>query len=209
MLTTDLAIPADVLRSMLADAVDDSFHLLSVDGCTSTNDTVLALANGAARNAPIENGTPEYAQAAKAFRRACKLLAAEMALDAEGMTKVVDVVVKGARSNREARQAARQVANSQLVQCSLNGGDPYWGRVWSELGAGGADIDPDAVDIAYGGVVVCRDGIAAPHDEAALAGVMAQRHLVIECDLNLGDASATTLTTDLSHAYIDENRRTS
>ena len=194
---------------MLAEAVDDSFHLLSIDGCTSTNDTVLALANGAAGNAPIENGTADFDQAAKAFRRACKLLAAEMALDAEGMTKVVDIVVKGAHSDGEARRAAHQVADSQLVQCSLNGGDPYWGRVLSELGVSGASFDPEGVDITYGDVTVCRDGVAADHDSVRLDAVMAAEHIVITCDLHEGDSSAEMTTTDLSHAYIDENRRTS
>ena len=209
VLTTDLAVPADVLPSLLAEAVDDSFHLLSIDGCTSTNDTVLILANGAARNAPIEHGTAEYAEAGKAFRRACKLLATEIALDAEGMTKVVDIVVRGARTAGDARLAARQVANSQLVQCSLNGGDPYWGRVLSELGASGASFDPEGVDISYGDVTVCRDGVAVDHDRAKLEAVMASEHVVIRCDLHEGDGSAEMTTTDLSHAYIDENRRTS
>jgi glutamate N-acetyltransferase/amino-acid N-acetyltransferase len=137
------------------------------------------------------------------------MLAAEMALDAEGMTKVVDVVVTGARTDAEARMAARQVANSQLVQCSLNGGDPYWGRVLSELGVSGASFDPEGVEIAYGDVTVCRDGVAAGHDAAKLAAVMASEHVVITCDLHEGDGSAEMTTTDLSHAYIDENRRTS
>jgi glutamate N-acetyltransferase/amino-acid N-acetyltransferase len=209
VITTDLAMPADVLRSMLADAVEDSFHQLSIDGCTSTNDTVLALANGTAGNEPIAGGTAEYSRAARAFRRACKMLTAEMALDAEGMTKVVDIVVNGARTGREARLAAQQVANSQLVQCSLNGGDPYWGRVLSELGVSGASFDPEGVDIAYGDVIVCREGVAADHDEAALAAVMASAHVVITCDLHEGDGNAEMTTTDLSHDYIDENRRTS
>ena len=209
VITTDLAMPADVLRSMLVDAVEESFHRLSIDGCTSTNDTVIALANGTAANEPIAEGTTEYSRAARAFRHACKMLTAEMALDAEGMTKVVDIVVKGARTDREARLAARQVANSQLVQCSLNGGDPYWGRVLSELGASGASFDPEGPDISYGGVTVCRDGVAADHDDSALGAVMASAHVVITCDLHEGDGSAEMTTTDLSHAYIDENRRTS
>ncbi|HMG27051.1 MAG TPA: bifunctional glutamate N-acetyltransferase/amino-acid acetyltransferase ArgJ [Acidimicrobiia bacterium] len=209
VVTTDLAVPGDVLRSLLAAAVEDSFHLLSVDGCTSTNDTVLAFANGAAGNAPITAGTADYDRAAHAFRRTCKMLAAEMVQDAEGMTKVVDVVVTGARTDGEARLAARQVANSQLVQCSLNGGDPYWGRVLSELGVSGAAFDPEGVDIAYGDVTVCRNGVAADHDAAELAAVMASEHVVITSDLRAGDGNAEMTTTDLSHAYIDENRRTS
>lgn len=209
IITTDLAVTTGALRSMLAGAVDDSFHLLSIDGCTSTNDTVLAIANGAAGNTPIAHGTAEYDQADDAFRRACKSLAAEMARDAEGMTKVIDIVVTGARTDDEARLAARQVANSQLVQCSMNGGDPYWGRVLSELGVSGASFDPEGVDIAYGDVTVCRRGMAVDHDAAELAALMASEHVVITCDLHEGDGNADVTTTDLSHAYIDENRRTS
>ena len=132
-----------------------------------------------------------------------------MARDAEGATKFVRVNVVGARSQGDARVAARAVANSQLVQCSLNGEDPYWGRVLSELGASGALIDPERVAIAYSGVTVCREGIAAPHDAAALAQAMAAGDIEIRCDLGLAHGDATVLTTDLSHAYIDENRTTS
>ena len=117
--------------------------------------------------------------------------------------------VVGARSDADARIAARAVANSQLVQCSLNGDDPYWGRVLSELGASGALLDPERVDIAYNGVTVCRNGIACAHDAGAIAAAMAAPDIEIHCDLRLAHGQATVLTTDLSHAYIDENRRTS
>jgi glutamate N-acetyltransferase/amino-acid N-acetyltransferase len=213
VITTDLAIPSDGLRSMLVDAVDHSFHRLSIDGCTSTNDTVIVLASGAAGNEPISAGTVAYSQSAQALRRGCEMLTSKMALDAEGMTKVVDVVVRGAKTRTDADVAARAVANSQLVQCSLNGGDPYWGRVLSELGASGAVFDPEKVDIAYGNahgnVVVCRNGVAADHDAHALATVMTRSSIVITCDLHAGHGEAAITTTDLSHAYIDENRRTS
>jgi glutamate N-acetyltransferase / amino-acid N-acetyltransferase len=209
VITTDLAIPPEALQSMLVEAVEDSFHRLSVDGCTSTNDTVIALANGQAGNEPMAPDTVMYSQAAGVFRKCCRVLTAEMASDAEGVTKVADVVVKGARTTAEADLAARAVANSQLVQCSLNGADPYWGRVLSELGASGAFFDPEKVDIAYGDVVVCRNGIAADHDAPALATVMSSHHVTISCDLGAGTGEAGITTTDLSHGYIDENRRTS
>jgi glutamate N-acetyltransferase / amino-acid N-acetyltransferase len=209
VITTDLAMPSDVLRSMLVDAVEQSFHRLSIDGCTSTNDTVIAIASGAAGNDPISEGTAAYSQAAQALRRGCDLLTAKMALDAEGRTKIAGVVVKGARTQEQALLAARAVANSQLVQCSLNGADPYWGRVLSELGASGASFDPEKVDIAYGDVVVCRNGVIAEHDANALAAVMAKPSIMITCDLHEGHGEAGITTTDLSHAYIDENRRTS
>src|SRR4029078_13036199 len=175
---------------------------LSVDGCRSTNDTVIVLANG-------RGGTVNEHALVDALTSVCGSLAEQMARDAEGATKLVRIRVIGARTDAEARIAARAVANSQLVQCSLNGEDAYWGRVLSELGASGAFIEPEQVDIAYNGVTICRDGVACAHDEAALTRHMAGREIEIECDLRQAHGEATVLTTDLSHAYIDENRRTS
>jgi glutamate N-acetyltransferase/amino-acid N-acetyltransferase len=210
VVTTDAAIDAAPLQRALADAVAPSFDCLIVDGARSTNDTVLVLANGAAGNPTIDGADPAALDAfTRALTDVCGSLAEQMARDAEGATKFVRVEVVGARSDADARTAARAVANSQLVQCSLNGADPYWGRVLSELGASGAHLDPEQVDIAYSGVVVCRDGVACPYDEAALASAMAARDITITCDLRLAHGTATVLTTDLSHEYIDENRRTS
>jgi glutamate N-acetyltransferase / amino-acid N-acetyltransferase len=212
VITTDAAVEPRALHEVLEDAVDRSFNRLLIDGSTSTNDTALLLAGGAAGNTPIGSADSrrgdQYALR-DGVASVCEDLAFQMARDAEGATKQVQVVVRGARSRDDARRAARAVAGSQLVQCSLNGADPYWGRVISELGASGAPIDPHSVDIAYNGVVVCRDGVAAAHDEEKLAAAMAQREIEIRCDLKLGMGEARVLTTDLSHAYIDENRRTS
>ena len=202
VITTDAGVDPAVLQRALARAVSESFDCLSVDGCRSTNDTVLVLANGLA-------GTVDAGSLTEALTDVCGSLAEQMARDAEGATKFVRVRVVGARNAAEARIAARAVANSRLVQCSLNGNDPYWGRVLSELGASGAYLDPEAVDISYNGVTVCRDGVACPHDEPALARVLAGRDIEIHCDLRLAHGEATVITTDLSHAYIDENRRTS
>jgi glutamate N-acetyltransferase/amino-acid N-acetyltransferase len=132
-----------------------------------------------------------------------------MARDAEGATKLARVVVRGARTEQDAVLAARQVAGSQLVQCSLYGEDPYWGRILSELGASGVDLDPDVVDISYNGVTVCRNGVAAEHDPGALRTAMAAREIEIRCDLSLGGAEADVLFSDLTHAYVDENKDTS
>jgi glutamate N-acetyltransferase / amino-acid N-acetyltransferase len=208
-LTTDAAVDPRVLHEVLSDAVDSSFHELSIDGCTSTNDTVLVFANGQAGNEPIASGSADAFRLEEALRHVCLALSLQMAGDAEGATKVVDITVRGVRTRDEARRAARTVAESQLVQCSLNGGDPYWGRVLSELGVSGARFDPEQVEIAYGNVIVCRDGVRAEHDAAQLAKVMNERSITITCDLNAGPHQATMRTTDLSHAYIDENRRTS
>jgi glutamate N-acetyltransferase/amino-acid N-acetyltransferase len=202
VVTTDAAMDAVALQRALAAAVHETFDCLIVDGARSTNDTVLVLANGRA-------GAVDADAFTDALTVVCGELAAEMGRDAEGATKLVMIHVVGARSNDDARLAARGVAGSQLVQCSLNGEDPYWGRVLSELGASGAFLDPERVDISYGGVMVCRDGVACAHDAAALRAVMAAREIEIRCDLHIAHGEASTLTTDLSHAYIDENRRTS
>ncbi len=202
VVTTDAAVEQPLLGRALARAVAETFDCLTVDGCRSTNDTVLVLANGRA-------GSVGTRALADALTEVCGALAEQMARDAEGATKFVRVRVVGARSDGDARIAARAVANSQLVQCSLNGEDAYWGRVLSELGASGALIDPERVDIAYSGVTVARDGVACAYDEAALAAAMATRDIEICCDLRLAHGTATVLTTDLSHAYIDENRGTS
>jgi glutamate N-acetyltransferase/amino-acid N-acetyltransferase len=210
VLTTDAAIHPAALQSLLTDAVDESFNALVVDGCRSTNDTVLVLANGAIGNEPITHasGTALHALG-DALATACADLAYQMAADAEGATKLARIVVRGARSREDARTAARTVAASQLVQCSLYGEDPYWGRVLSEVGASGAIFDPEEVDISYNGVVVCRDGVAASHDNAAVAASMEGRHIEIMCDLRAGDGEAAVFFTDLTHAYVDENMGTS
>jgi glutamate N-acetyltransferase/amino-acid N-acetyltransferase len=193
----------DVLADALAAGVAHSFNRMTVDGCTSTNDTVLVLASGRAGVAPPAEDL------GAALGKACAALAGMMTKDAEGGTKVANVVVEGARSDDEAHRAARKVADSALVKCSLNGEDPYWGRVVSELGSAGVGFDPDTVAVSYGGVTVCRDGVAAAHDEVAVRAHLAGPTIELACDLGLGPGRAVVLTCDLGHGYIDENRTTS
>jgi glutamate N-acetyltransferase/amino-acid N-acetyltransferase len=210
LVTTDAAFAPAALQDALTRAVADTFDCLSVDGCRSTNDTVLVLAGGDSGGATVDvTRGPAFDACTAALTEVCGSLAEQMARDAEGATKFVRVEVAGARSTADARLAARAVANSQLVQCSLNGGDPYWGRVLSELGASGAHFDPETVEIAYNGITVCRDGIACVHDGAAVARELQGRDVTITADLHAGSGHATVLTTDLSYGYIDENRRTS
>ncbi len=202
VLTTDAECEPAALADALAQAVNASFNTMTVDGCTSTNDTVLVLASGRAGPASGE-------VLAAALTEACAGLAQMMVDDAEGATKVSHVVVTGAASADEAHRAARRVADSLLVKCSLNGEDPYWGRVVSELGSVAEHFDMDKVEVSYGGVVVCRQGVAVAHDAAAVADHMAGRFIEIRCDLGVGASSAAVLGTDLGHGYIDENRTTS
>ena len=199
VLTTDAVATSVELHEMLSATVDDSFNMLSVDGCMSTNDTVVLLASGRAGRGldPALLGD------------ACRSLAEQMAADAEGATRVARVRVEGAASASDARKAARRVAESQLVKCSLYGADPYWGRVVSEIGSAGVAFDPSRVSIAYGGVVVCRDGVAAPHDGRAVAAHLSGSAVEVLADLGLGSHGATVVTSDLTPAYIAENMRTS
>ncbi|HEX7276309.1 MAG TPA: bifunctional ornithine acetyltransferase/N-acetylglutamate synthase, partial [Acidimicrobiales bacterium] len=199
VLTTDAVADPAALVGQLREAVAGSFNALVVDGCTSTNDTVIVLANGRSGR-PLETS---------ALAEACAELAEQMAADAEGATKLARIRVHGAASDDDARRGARKIAESQLVQCSLYGADPYWGRIISQLGSAGIALDPHRVSIAYGDVVVCRDGIAADHDEFAVVAHLASRHVHITADLGLGDGRAAMLFTDLTPGYIDENMRTS
>jgi len=209
VLTTDAAVEPRALHESLTRAVDVTFNQLTTDGARSTNDTVILLASGASGHTPAGFGGADIHILTEAVTEVCASLADQMATDAEGATKFVRVHVRGARSKEEARRAARAVAESQLVKCSLFGGDPYWGRVLSELGASGSYLEPDRVEIAYSGVTVCVGGEAAPHDGDALAKVMAGRDIDVTCDLRLGLGEATVTTVDLTPAYIDENMRTS
>jgi glutamate N-acetyltransferase/amino-acid N-acetyltransferase len=196
VLATDAAAGPDELHAALVAAVAGSFNALSIDGATSTNDTVIALAGGVAG---LRDGT------AGVMADVCAELATLMADGAEGATKRAHVRVTGAATTEEAARAARKVAESQLVQCSLYGGDPYWGRIVSELGSAGVAFDIDRVAVAYNGVEVCRAGVGVPGATVSLAGPVVD----VACDLGLGDGTAAITTTDLSPEYIAENMRTS
>lgn len=201
VLTIDAAVEPDVLQRALQTAVDNSFNRLSVDGCTSTNDTVIVLAGG--------EPTADANLLTELLGEVTTSLAFQMCNDAEGATKVVRVRVSGAASDTEAAAAARKVAQSQLVKCSWYGQDPYWGRVLSELGSAGVRLDVDRVSIAYGDDVVSRGAVEIDHDRQAVSDHMRGRSIHLTCDLGVGDGSSWVLTNDLTHAYVDENMGTS
>lgn len=202
VLTTDAEATPELLQEALTAGVEGSFNVLSTDGATSTNDTVVLLASGTA-------GPVDPAELHVAVAEACASLARQMAGDAEGATKVVTVRVTGAASDGDAAMAARQVADSALCKCSWYGQDPYWGRIVSEVGASGAAFDQNEVSVSYGAITVCRKGVAAMHDVSALQRVMAEREITVSVDLGLGDGDGVILTNDLTHAYVDENMGTS
>jgi glutamate N-acetyltransferase/amino-acid N-acetyltransferase len=202
VLTTDAACEPAVLGDLLRAAVEPTFNRVLVDGDPSTNDTVIVLSSGLAGPVPA-------AHLAAALEEACGSLARQMVDDAEGATKTAIVSVAGAASDGDAHRAARAVAGSLLVKCSLNGADPYWGRVVAALGAAGIAFKLDRVRVAYGDTVVCEQGEAVGHDEAAVAAHLGARIVELRCELGLGSGSASMLCCDLGAGYLDENRRTS
>jgi glutamate N-acetyltransferase / amino-acid N-acetyltransferase len=201
-LTTDAGIEPGPLADLLRIAVRDSFNSMTVDGCTSTNDTVILMASGRA-------GSADPNVVVDAVTEACADLANQMMADAEGASRIFQVRVTGAASDGEAHRAARKVADSLLVKCSINGEDAYWGRVASDLGSAGVAFDMDRLAIAYGGVTVCRDGVAVSHDVEALKRHLAAPLVDIHCQLGLADGDGVVMGVDLGYGYIDENRTTS
>ena len=151
-LTTDADVPRELMQKVLREASDATFNTLNVDGATSTNDTAILLASG-------RRGKADLDEFADAVHTACEDLTLQMARDAEGMTKIVRLVVTGAASDAEARIAAKNIAENNLVKCSWYGGDPYWGRLLAAAGSAGVDIDVAKSRVAYGGIVVAA---AAP-----------------------------------------------
>jgi glutamate N-acetyltransferase / amino-acid N-acetyltransferase len=201
-LTTDADVARGDLQRILKDAVDRTFNTLNVDGATSTNDTVFLLASG-------RRGKPDLSEFADAVHRLCQDLTLQMAYDAEGMTKLVRLRVVGARSDAEARAAAKNIAENNLIKCSWHGGDPYWGRLLGAAGSAGVDFETEPSKVSYGGILVARGGTAIEHDEAAVAAHMKQKEVDILVDLGLGNGQAQVIGVDLGPGYIKENSRTS
>ena len=204
-LMTDAAVERGVLAEALRDSMRSTFGSISIDGCMSTNDTVLALANGAAGGDPIAGDDPRAPAFAEAVRSVCASLAEEMVDDGEGATKVVTITVDGAAKEKEARQAARAIADSILFRCAVAGEDPYWGRVLAALGTVPFSFDPHVVDVFIGGEHLARAGGPGPGDVATARAAMRDRRIDVRVNLHRGSASAHVLTNDLSVEFVRFN----
>ena len=199
---TDAAVQPAILDGYLQPAIEVSFNRISVDGDTSTNDTVLLLASGAS-GAVVG---AENAAFADALTQVCASLARQVVADGEGITHVVELRIEGAASDGDARKVAKAIAHSPLVKTAWAGGDPNWGRLAAAIGYSGAQIDPDRFDIRFGELAICRDGGRAPEfDEAAAHDYIAQREFSVTIELHQGAGSCLFWTTDLTHEYVSIN----
>lgn len=204
VVTTDAKISKGTLQNALHHAAERTFNRITVDGDMSTNDTVLALANGAS-GASIKTGTTDYALFVEALNEVCLKLAHMIVEDGEGVSKFVTVQVRGASSLQAARKVAEAVANSTLVKCAWAGNDPNWGRILDAAGYCGVRIREELVDIYYDGVAAVRGGTAAPTPKEKLVAAVTPRKFTVTLDLHQGKAFYTVYTTDLTEKYVELN----
>ena len=204
-ITTDAEIDAPLLSRALKAAVEHSFNSITVDGDSSTNDTVLALANGAASAPPIGPDSDDYATFCSALEHVCSGLAESIVRDGEGATKLVRVTVTGAREEAEARKIAKTIANSLLVKTAIFGSDANWGRIICAAGRAGVDLDPEIIDIRAGDIILLKSGQPHDFDEEQATKLLSRKEVTITVDLHSGSEAATVLTCDLSYDYVKIN----
>ncbi len=205
LITTDAAIAPTNLRRALVAACQRSFNAITVDSDTSTSDTVAVFASGKAGNKPLTLATRDYAKFAAVLAEVCYELARSVIVDGEGATKLVEIAVTGARSDAEAKIAARSVADSPLLKCAIHGGDPNWGRIASALGKSSAKVDPGQLKIRIGGVLIFSGGTGRKFDLPKVQAHLAGNEVNVACDLSLGKGKFTALTCDLSREYVAIN----
>jgi len=203
--TTDAAVEAGLMSKLVRSVADRSFNQVTIDGDSSTNDTFLILANGAAGNAPILEGTRRADQLEAALLQVARELSRSIARDGEGATKLITVKVLDAMSDAEARTAARAVASSSLVKTAVHGGDPNWGRIVCALGYSGAELALDRLHLMVGGLVVFERGAGVDVDLQAVRRAFEQPEIEIVATLGLGEGSAEAWGCDLSEEYVRIN----
>ncbi|MDR2479908.1 MAG: bifunctional glutamate N-acetyltransferase/amino-acid acetyltransferase ArgJ [Treponema sp.] len=208
-LATDAAISRSLLEKSLRSAVRRSFNRLTVDGDTSTNDTVIIMANGQAENPPVETENNDYLLFSNALETVCVTLGRAMARDGEGASKLVTVTVTGAASEETAETLAKSVASSSLVKAACFGADANWGRVLCALGYSGAEFDPEKTQVRFksraGTITVCTDGAAVPFSEADAKKILLEEEIEILIDICGGNGTASVWGCDLTYDYVKIN----
>lgn len=204
-LYTDAAIDSKTLKKALVEAADRSFNRITVDGDNSTNDCVIVLANGMAKNSTIKPNTLGYREFLKALTAICKNLASKIVLDGEGATKFVTVRVQGGKTRKQAYLIANSIATSSLVKTALFGEDPNWGRIFCAVGNAGASFDPDKVDILLNKNLLVKNGNPTNISPKKLVKAMQTHEIDITIDLHNGKEWEEVLTCDLSYDYVKIN----
>ncbi len=208
-ITTDLAIEQPALQQAVKAAADATFNMVTVDGDTSTNDSMLVLANGAAGNEPVKADGAGYAEFLAALTKVAAALAKMMAYDGEGATKLLECVVSGAKTVQDARLAAKAVVGSSLVKAAFYGEDANWGRIICAAGYSGADFATAEVNLtlksAAGSIKLMTDGAGEQFDEELAAKILKEREIQILLSLGNGEYGATSWGCDLSHEYVNIN----
>lgn len=204
-LTTDAPVAPEFVTPLLRAVVDDTFNMVSIDGDTSTSDTAILLANGAAGGEAIGATGTGAAPLREALFTVARLLARAIAEDGEGATKLIEVRISGARDHEEARRAARTISSSPLVKTAVYGNDFNWGRVLMAIGRSGAAIDLDRAEVRLGDVVAYARGGPTEVDTAAGVAAMKRKEVIIQAHLGAGDATAVAWGCDLTEAYVHLN----
>jgi glutamate N-acetyltransferase / amino-acid N-acetyltransferase len=202
---TDANIAPSLLQKTLRDVTSRTFNAISIDGDTSTNDTLLVLANGEAGAPPIKPGTSAYRAFAKALEEICHSLALQIVADGEGAQRVIEIKVTGAKKESEAKRIAETIATSPLVKTAFAGGDPNWGRIFAAAGRSGVKFDPNRVDIHMAGIPVLRRGQPLDFNERAASNRLLEKHVFLKVDLHAGRSSATCWTCDFTAEYVRIN----
>jgi glutamate N-acetyltransferase/amino-acid N-acetyltransferase len=204
-ITTDAAITPSALQEALRIANSHSFNCITVDGDMSTNDMVLVLANGLAKNAEIQENTSAFQQFFAALEYVLIKLAQMIVRDGEGATKFVEIAVDGARTENEALQAARSVANSNLVKTAIHGADANWGRILAAIGYSGIEFNPAHVSISFNDVPVLKPNYEIVLNEEKAKAVLSQKNIIVQINLNQGSTGAHFWTCDLTKEYVNIN----
>jgi glutamate N-acetyltransferase / amino-acid N-acetyltransferase len=202
---TDAAISASLLQRTLRDVVSRTFNSISVDGDTSTNDTLLVLANGAAGAQAIANGSKAHRQFSATLEEVCGSLARQIVADGEGAQRVIEIAVRGAKTEAAARKIAETIATSPLVKTAFAGADPNWGRIFAAAGRAGVKFDPTLVEITMAGIKVLRKGQPLDFNERAASNRLLAEHVPIVVDLHAGKSRARYWTCDFTAEYVRVN----
>lgn len=204
-ITTDAKVSKDELKRAVRYAVEQSFNCITIDGDTSTNDTVIVMSNGQADAPAIKRGSEEATLFRCALHKVMIELAKMIVSDGERVTKFVEIRVRNAKTHDDAKKAAEAVAKSMLVKCSWHGSDPNWGRVIHAVGYSGARIREELIDIYFGGSLACKGGLTSTTPVSELEKIVKEPKFSVTIDLNMGSANYVVYTSDLSEEYVDFN----